>query len=627
MSIRATIIQVLRIFFFLVMMLAMATGCARMRGGAPVVRGDRVDAVIVLPDEPSTTVREAAEILQDGIRQMTDRTVDIVYEWDVPARATVLALGPTGFAAALNNEASQDDFTGDSYVLRSRGRVVVIAGNDEDGREGTVYAVYDLLQRLGFGWYGPEPEWQVIPNVANLRIPELDVAERAAFDRRRLTATPAGELPGRAWRLSGSRERMQIHDVNALVPRILREEHPDWFSAGQPDLCHPDVIAHAAEELKTRMDDDAYVHVLKAAMTDLHVWPDSEYRRAVGNPAAQSLYFANQIADRLRPEYEGRFAIHFLAAGFTHAPPSPSMRAAPEVFVKFVNESNRTKPWDGSGLSEPDDFLKSQAWIRRHFKGWLATGADLGIQDGWLPGDASREWLDTPWFSMENTVRNARYWQRHGVREVEILADNGQYDRSFLRWPQLYLAARALWNPQIDPVETLRQACKNLYGPAAESMIAYFQLLEQALLETPYFHQNRNFPPAAKVYSPDIVAAAGEFLEAASVAAREHEEIAERIARESERWETATAIIAASREAPRRSYRAYVDGKFLYWPEPEATVGTIRRLFGIPAYVPLYEATSEGGNETDYGETAVRETETTQVIELNGTTRLTTGKP
>ncbi len=625
MSIGALKFQLVRILLLVFMLLSLATGCVRLRGGPPVVRGDRMHGVIVLPDAPSDTVREAAEILRHGIEQMTARTIEVVYERDTPANATVLALGPTAFADGMDVHGSYEDFEGDSYIIRSRGRIVVLAGNDEAGREGTIHAVYDLLERLGCGWYGSEPEWQVIPKVTDLRIPVLDVEERAAFDRRRIAV--AGQLPRRAWRLGGDRQHAQTHEVSALAPRALREDHAEWFSAGRPDLCHPEVIAHIVAEFEKRLAGDERVHVLTAGRNDLHVWPDSEYRRSVGNPAAQVLYFANEIADRLRPEYEGRFAIHVFAGGYTHAPPVPPMQAAPEVFVKFANESNRTKPWDGSGLSEPADFLKNQAWIRRHFKGWLATGADLGIQEGWLPGNGGGEWREVPWLSMENTVRNARYWQRHGVREVAIDADGGQQERAFILWPQLYIGARALWNPRLDPEEELRKACDQLYGPAAESMVAYFNLLDRAMLETPYFHQNEEFPPLAKVYTPEIVAAAGEYLAAARVAAGNDENVAGRIAREAGQWQTAVEKIEASRDPSPVSYRAYVDDKFLHWPEPEATVGTIRRLFGIPGYIPMYVVKSGNGNDTADGETSIREAETIRVIELDGGSRLVTGAP
>ncbi len=599
--------------------LTLASGCAGLRGGAPVVRGDRVDATIVIADTPCATAREAAEILRDIIEQMTGQTLSIVTENEAPADGTLLAVGATGIAVGMGVDVPRNRLDDDQYVIRRRGRALALVGNDGGEREGSIYAVYDLLQRWGCGWYGPDPEWHVIPQRDHLRVPDIDIEEKAAFDLRRIHAVAEGEPLGRAWRLGGLRLARDGHTLNALVPRRLREDHPDWFYSGQPDICHPEVIDHVVEQFKERLGGNDGFQYFDIGIDDAYWWPDSEYTRAVGNPGAQLLYFANSIADRLRPAYEGRFAIGLSAGGVTHEPPDPELDAVPGVLAFFGNESNRTKPWDEPDAPDMADFLKTQVWIRRHFHGWRDTGVELGIHDRWMPGVTYREWRELPWIALETTVRNTRYWKQYDVRHVDIETDHAQHNSSLFRWPLYYIGARALWDPHIDPDEALRDACVKLFGPAAQDMFAYYKTLERAMFETPYFQQNRNLPPPEKIYTPEIRAIAGKHLAVAAERADGHEAVAARISRETELWEKAAAILDEAQETPRVLYRAYVDDKFMFWHEPEATVGTIRRLFGMPNHVALYILQTD----TDV-ETRLRKADTIDVIRLTDGARLVT---
>ncbi len=619
----------------------LSSGCAALRGGSvSVVRGGRTAAVIVTAAVPSETAAEAAVILRDVITQMTGQTLVIVPETEAPDKGTLLVVGPSRLSQAMGIDVPQDRQAGDQYVIRRQGRSVALVGNDDGELQGTIYAVYDLLQRLGCGWFGPDPAWHVIPEVDDLRIPDLDVSERPAFQMRHIWRVSRNQPHGRAWRMGGQRIHSGGHVLNRLVSRELIEQHPDWWpmepkGAGQPDICHPEVIEHVANQFKEQLAADDEFHSFAVGANDTHLWPDSLYTRAIGNPGAQSLYFANQIADRLRPDFEGRFALSFYAYWVTHEPPPPEMKAAPEVFVFYVNESNKAKPWDEPEPPEMDDFLKSQEWTRRHFQGWVDTGAQMGIYDWWIPGFIYQEWRDLPWIALETTTRNLSYWHEHGVRHVTKEADYERTRWPLIRWPLYYIGARALWNPAIDADVELRKACDLLFGPAAADMFGYYKVLERAMFETPYFQQNWNMPPPEKVYTPDIVDAATAHMDAAAALADGDDAIMTRITQERALWDKAVETINAAREEPRVFYRTYVDGKFMFWHQPETTVGTIRSLFGIPNHIPLYIVMPDGEvQETDttalearYGEVIDEKLDTTVTISLEDGVRLVTERP
>ncbi len=600
-------------------MLLLASGCAGLRGDPFVVRDAQSGATIVVADTPSATAEQAAEILRDVIAQMTGQTLAIVAESEAPADGTLLAVGSTAIADGMGVQIPRNPSENDQYVIRRRGRIVVLAGNDGGGREGSIYAVYDLLQRWGCGWYASDPDWQVIPRVNHLRVPDIDVRKTAAFDLRRIRAVAPQSAVGRAWRLGGALPR-ETYTLNTLVPRKLRAEYPDWFDAGQPDICHPEVIEHVVQQFKARLEGQREFLYFDISLNDTYGWPDTQHTRAIGNPGAQGLFFATRIADGLRPVYEDRFAIGLCVGGLTHAPPpDTALEIAPEVTVFFAHEGNRITPWDAPDTPEMDGFLKNQAWIRQRFHGWHDTGVTLGIHDYWMPGTLHPEWHDLPWIALETTVRNARYWHRYDVRYVDIETDDALDDDWLIRWPLYYIGARTLWDPSIDPDDVLLEACAHLFGPAAQEMFAYYKTLERAMFETPYFQQDRNLPAPQKVYTLEIMAKAGEQLAVAAERTGSDERIAARISRETEQLEKAAAILE---ESPRVVYRAYLDDKFMFWHEPEATVGTIRRLFGISPHVPLYIFQPDADDET-----RVRKADTIDVIKLTDGTRLLTETP
>lgn len=597
--------------------------------------GPNHPAALITANDPSGAAAEAASILKEVIEKMTGQALPILPESQIPPTGTVLLVGPSARTRAMGVDVPQDPQEPDGYVIKTRGRQIALVGNDAGDLHGTVYAAYDLLQRLGCRWYGPDPDWQIVPQVSSLRMPHLDVKENPAFRMRTIWRVNARQPYGKAWRIGGQKIHPGGHMLDAWVPRRLAETHPDWFHPGQPDICHPGVIAHVAQQFRKRLEKDGQFHSFGIGANDTHLWPESEYTRAVGNPGAQSLYFANGIADLLRPDFAGRFALSFYAYWVTQEPPDAALQAAPEVFVFFVNESNKAKPWDEPDAPEMHDFLKTQARNRRHFQGWVETGAHMGIYDWWIPGFIYREWRDLPWISNETTVRNLRYWHRHGVRHVTMESDYEHDTWPLIRWPLYYVGARAMWNPDIDADAVLQQACRDLFGTAADDMFSYYQTLDQAMKNTPYFQQNWNLPSPEQVYTPAVSAAAS--LHLAHAATQTVDEMARRrIAQETALWQKALDVLESARKNPRNFYRVYVDDKFMFWHQPSPTVATIRSLFGIPNQIPLFKATADGtvaatasdtlAQAVRYGEIMDTAADTTAVIHVEAGERVVTSR-
>ncbi|MEA3402847.1 MAG: DUF4838 domain-containing protein [Armatimonadota bacterium] len=80
-----------------------------------------------------------------------------------------------------------------AFRLKSAGDVLLIYGG---GRRGALYGVYELLERLGVRWFGPEPHDTHIPRLRWQGLPELDLRDEPAFVTRGFWAWEDRGNPG-----------------------------------------------------------------------------------------------------------------------------------------------------------------------------------------------------------------------------------------------------------------------------------------------------------------------------------------------------------------------------------------------------------------------------------------------
>src|SRR5688500_5577007 len=127
---------------------------------------------IVIPSDADPAERYAAEELQkyfDRIALAWPRIVDDT----APAPKRAVLLGRMRHEAALFPGAAKLKLGREDYVLRSRGGNLLIAGGSP---RGTLYGVYDLLERIGVRWWTAEEEY--VPKLARVEIDALDEVVR-----------------------------------------------------------------------------------------------------------------------------------------------------------------------------------------------------------------------------------------------------------------------------------------------------------------------------------------------------------------------------------------------------------------------------------------------------------------
>jgi len=507
---------------------------------------------VVVDQESPPKVVAAARFLRDTISQMAGCEIPIFDVRENPTGAR-LVVGSNPLADRLGVRVAQTYPEGERYRIRRVGNDVVLLGNDARSFDGTSMAVLDFLQRLGCGWFAPDPLWQVVPKLDPVILPaKLEVDEQPDFLFRliylgKLDPEQERILRG-AWRLGG-REMWIGHCLSDLVPDPLRKIHPDWFGPEQPCLTHPDVHRHIVSQFRERLDTSPGQFLFfSLSANDTVGFCQCPRCQAAGNVSAQSMIFANGIAEALRETHPGRFQVGFIAYWVTATPPRPMIKGKPEVVVMLTDNHELTKPRESD-----------------HWTDWLETGALTGVYEWWIPACNHPEWQRVPWYSGESALRNLRYWRERGIRYVSYETGTGELDflqsDAFptIRWPLYYVGARGAWDSALSADDIMREACGKLYGQAAEPMLQFYRTLETAMLETPYPGSLWGLPGPERVYTPAIQDRATGYLERAA-AMTDDPAARARIAQESNMWTQARQVLA-ERNAQRGRVKTVLVGK------------------------------------------------------------------
>lgn len=285
-------LRIVSVFLFMVLTIP----CALAQGTAfQLVKDGKPQATIVVDPQAGKSVRFAAEELQRYVERITGAKLNIATTDDAPAGPRILvgrsaatdALKvaiPSGFTRALKEE---------GYVLKTVGDALIVAGNDDGPKlkedpknplsfptvyKGTLFAVYDLLERFGCRWYYPGEIGEYVPTARDLGVPPLDVTARPSFPVRgfwyglpaanrndarlktdmdlwmlRNKFLPYGSILPSAG--DGSimapfkKNWVERKDGQRIIINALFEEHPEYFAMKADGSRHPEYVCLSNPEV------------------------------------------------------------------------------------------------------------------------------------------------------------------------------------------------------------------------------------------------------------------------------------------------------------------------------------------------------------------------------------------
>jgi len=167
----------MRILLFLVMAASLhAAPLTIVENGTP-------RAVIIAAPEPHA--QRAAQDIQKYVEKISGAKLPIqaeggaiqIYVGHTDAAKKAGVKIPTGFDPTIRRDAFEEE----GYVLKTVGNQIFIAGNSDGPYQGTLYAAYAFLEKLGCRWYFPGAWGEIVPAQKTITVSDLDVTSHPDF--------------------------------------------------------------------------------------------------------------------------------------------------------------------------------------------------------------------------------------------------------------------------------------------------------------------------------------------------------------------------------------------------------------------------------------------------------------
>ena len=447
------------------------------RGALVLARDGRPGATIVVGRDASELQLGPARELRRAIYRLSGARLPLRTDDEAPTGNLVL-VGESALTRELDLPAQP--LSGDAFIIKSQpGRLVLMGHDDVMGgnmarafvpgqcKLGTSNAVQAFLHDVcGVRWFMPGTLGEVVPPTPSLEVPLLDRREQPAR-RYVLGSFTTGESARWARRqLCGSAlfiKHMGGHLWYSLIPeKTYFADHPDWFAlldgkrAGDGNhLCvtNPEMFAEAVKNLKA-MFAEGYEWV-QLGQSD--GWrrcrcdrceAEDEYRSdgwwIPGQPADRIFRFHAALAEEIEQAYPDRKVL-IISYGPTGEVPHRLTRFPGNVVVEFTHD--------------PPELL--QRWTRFHhdftsYVYWFGLYHPMGYGPKGSPAYVAVE------------------MRRHRQVGSQAFFLCGGDECWGTEGPSYYVMSELLRNPRLDEEALMRDFCRGLFGPAADSMRQYF---------------------------------------------------------------------------------------------------------------------------------------------------------
>ena len=486
----------------------------------------------------------------------------------------VLGCGPV--ARGLGVDPDPASLGEQGFLLRTVDPHVVIAGTREAG---TLYGVHRFLEStLGVRWFAPGVTRT--PLVTDLEIPPVDALVKPAFFWRHTSYEwPGGDDDFFAHQGdndgSGGPDNPQgiqfRHDGRChtyfrfVSPDEFFDTHPEYFSEiggvrvrEETQLCltNPDVLEIVTERMLARMADQPTVLQHNFSQMDHYNYCTCEKCSAMnakyGTLGGTQFWFVNQLAERTSQVFPDK-VIGTLAYMYTEEPPV-GLEMHPDVAVWLCHMFP-------SCDSHPVATCPLNADYKRRALAWSALAHHLYI---WHYVTDFTHYYN-PFPNLRALVQDIRFYRDIGVEGIYLqgMGNSGGGGEFSLLRP--YLGMKMLWDPDQDPDVLRREFLEGYYGPAAQPIEDYIQLLHDKV-EQDNVHMHLYTNPAQGYLTDAVMDQAEVYFNVAERAAKVNLDLLERV-------RVARMPLSYARSFPRNGYD--IVGNRIVWRGGIACLGEV----------------------------------------------------
>lgn len=470
-------------------------------------------AAIIIADDASSTAQKAASELQTFIEMMSGARLPIGTVSETHDAGVRILVGPSRAVQKLDVQVPEGyTYTAreEGFVLRTKDGVLIVAGNDDGPYRGTLYAVYELAEQLGFRWYFPGDFGRIVPKQSTIALPDLNRTSRPSFPLRNVWRSGWADMT------DGYEEWADRNKMNARIyafagdgsirnlapPEHYFEKHPEIYALseegervakgsfgihGQHEetmlcLSNPDTVEIASktigEYFKQHPETNSYGFSppdgAPRCYCDRCVAGEHDFmNERDSSPSLSDTYFnfVNNIAWRVCEDYPDRYFVTLAYSNRVRPPEGLDRPFHPNIIVQIA----RLGMCAIHPIGSPDCTL-SRRYLAT-IQGWARIAPQLLIYDYDPQADLSR----FPFWNVHSIRENLPLYHRHGVVGFTTEGHN-----TFLRTGlNYYIRAKLMWDVNADVDALLDDFYQNFFGPAAPPMRRFIESIESMLEHAP----------------------------------------------------------------------------------------------------------------------------------------------
>ena len=478
----------------------------------------------IVEGQKTPTVKLAAKEIADALSGVFGVTVTPVEKSSGKAAVSV-RVGDMLLARELGIDPAR--FDRDGFVIRTAGNKVLIIGRDlpdcdplrrvnataVKGEWGTLFGAYDFLERFaGIRYYFPGRLGTCIPKAKQLSLPAVDIYDRPDFLQRRFNDYNYGRRPIRRYpgwngplnKLRNRVETIYIPNCHGLFylsyHKRFGKSHPEYFALNANGrrmtggFSDKDAQLCLSSALKQEIVRDA-VSFLKnepasvRGVLDRHGKVGWNKIHVPGMPCFNIM--PNDSAYHCRcPECWKHFSkgpqatTDFFWQFFIDISNDVKKSGAPGYLTTMAYATYKRLP----SQKIPDNLLVMLA-LRGPWNEFAPArqAADIALLKAWYGKLGQKTWL---W-----TYPGKYKWQMPGIPHTTPRALSGfikkarpyifglyiecESDVVLFNYLVYHVFGKLAWDPSADVEKLLDEHAKNLYGPAAEPMKAFFDAVEK----------------------------------------------------------------------------------------------------------------------------------------------------
>jgi len=465
----------------------------RLEQGRPVT--------IVLADSSVPAEKTAARELKDYLAKLTGAKCEIVAE--AQASKPAIFVGPTAFAEKSGIDCAK--LGKEEWLLRATGGSLVVAG----GRpRGTLYAAYEMLERLGVVWSDVDTE-DVPPLAAqtldwNLRgkpaLMNRSIYSGVGYSpnavrflvRNRMNAQCA--FPEE---LGGSERHGSPNDCHTFHAYTAKEWPDDWFAMdkkgrrvrstsgsgpGQFCLTSPGVRQAVCAQLRAFIKRDRekagspalYPRIYDISHNDCdgecHCPACTAVLEREGAYSGVLLDFINFVANDIAKDYPDIFVQTF-AYTFTLDAPK-HIKPAANVIIRVCKLGCEFLPSGKADTQFPNSHPRNRDY-RDNFLRWAEISSNLAVWDYWIVYTKS---YHPPYLNARSLQKDIAFYRDHRVKTLFVECEAAS-ETSFYPF-KIWFGLKMMQDPGQSYDELAGRFCRAQYGPAALPMLNCINYLQ-----------------------------------------------------------------------------------------------------------------------------------------------------